>query len=152
MTPKELCALLTMDYYRRMKTVFIILSILLVINIIFSLLQNNFDLWIIYVLGVIAYLLSLPLFFRVQKQNSALNFKNRCCEIDESFFTVFYEDGSISKLNYAHYIKVIKKSNYYFLYITKAQFHYIPIAAFESEKDIHRFELFLQGKQLMKLW
>ncbi|MCC5634676.1 YcxB family protein [Nostoc sp. CHAB 5844] len=151
-TPKQLRVLLTVDYYRRMKNTFIILSVLLVINIIFSVLQNRFDWWLIYFLGLIAYLVSLPLLFRVQKLSSTLNFQNRYCEIDENFFAVFYEDGSIIKLNYSHFIKVIKKADYYFLYITKAQFHYLPVAAFESEKDIHRFDLFLQGKQLIKLW
>ena len=101
---------------------------------------------------MILFFLSFPLFFRLQKQSPGLNFQNRYCEIDENFFTVFYEDGSISKLNYIHFIKVIKKSEYYFLYINQAQFYYLPIAAFESEKDIHRFDLFLQGKQLIKLW
>ncbi len=49
-------------------------------------------------------------------------------------------------------MKVVKKGEYYFLYMTKAQFHYLPVAAFESEKDMHRFDLFLEGKQLIKLW
>jgi hypothetical protein len=86
------------------------------------------------------------------KRQSQLNFINRYCEFDESFFTVFYEDGSIIKLKYEHFIKVIKRSEYYFLYTSLAQFHYLPISAFETEKDIHRFDLLLEGKQLLKLW
>ncbi|MBU7584020.1 MAG: YcxB family protein [Nostoc sp. TH1S01] len=151
-TPKELRALLTIDYYRRMKITFILLAAILLINIILSVLRNSFDWWLIYFLGLVAYLVSLPLFFQVHKRNSTLNFQNRYCEIDETFLAVFYEDGSIIKLNYSHFMKVIKKSDYYFLYTTQAQFHYLPVAAFENEKDIHRFEMFLQSKQLIKLW
>lgn len=151
-TPKELRYLLTIDYYRRMKITLIILLVVALISIVSSLLQNFFDWWIIYFLALIAYFLALPLFFQVQKRTSALNFQNRYCEIDENFFTIFYEDGSMVKLNYAHFIQVMKKADYYFLYMTKAQFYYLPVAAFKSEKDIHRFELFLQGKQLIKLW
>ncbi|BBD60855.1 hypothetical protein NIES2109_36550 [Nostoc sp. HK-01] len=151
-TPKELRSLLTVDYYRRMKITFILLAVLLLINIIFSVLQNRFDWWLIYFVALMAYFVSLPLFFQVQKRNSTLNFQNRYCEIDENFFAVFYEDGSIVKLNYSHFIQVTKKADYYFLYMTKGQFHYLPVAAFESEKDIHRFDLFLQSKQLIKLW
>ncbi|MBE9205794.1 YcxB family protein [Nostoc sp. LEGE 06077] len=151
-TPKQLRNLLTFDYYRRMKITFIILVVLLVINIIFAVIQNRFDWWLIYLVGLIAYFVSLPLLFQVQKRSSALNFQNRYCEIDENFFALFYEDGSIIKLNYSHFFKVTKKADYYFLYMTKAQFYYLPVAAFESEKDIHRFDLFLQSKQLIKLW
>ncbi|MBD2299288.1 YcxB family protein [Nostoc sp. FACHB-87] len=151
-TPKELGALLTVDYYRRMKFFFILFAILLVINIVVSVLQNRFDWWLIYFVGLGAYFVSLPLFFQPRKRNSTLNFQNRYCEIDENFFAMFYEDGSIVKLNYSHFMQVITKADYYFLYMTKAQFHYLPVAAFESEKDIHRFDLFLQSKQLIKIW
>lgn len=151
-TPQELRAVLTVEYYRRMKPNFIILSILVLISVIFSIVQNRFDWWLIYSLGLLAYCVSLPLLFRVQKQNSALNFQARYCEIDENFFGLYYEDGSIVKMTYEQFIEVRKKAGYYFLYMTKAQFHYLPIAAFETEKDIHRFDLWLQSKQLMKLW
>jgi YcxB-like protein len=151
-TPKELRALLTVDYYRRMKRILIILSVLVLLIVIFSVVKNQFDWWLIYFLGLIAYFLSLPLLIRVKGRASELNFQNRYCEIDEKFFAIFYEDGSIVKMRYEHFVQVIKKADYYFLYVTKAQFHYLPVAAFETEKDIHRFDLFLESKQLIKLW
>ncbi|MBD2450979.1 YcxB family protein [Nostoc sp. FACHB-152] len=151
-TPKELRAVLTVEYYRRIKRNFIVLSILATMSIIFSILQNRFDWWAVYFLGILAYTASAPLFFRVQKQTSALNFQARHCEIDENFFGLYYADGSIIKMTYEQFIEVRKKADYYFLYMSKTQFHYLPIAAFETEKDIHRFDLWLQSKQLIKLW
>ncbi|OCQ89367.1 hypothetical protein BCD64_26795 [Nostoc sp. MBR 210] len=151
-TPKELGSILTAIYYKRMRFIFILLGLLIIINIVISILQNRFDWWLIYLAGSAAYLVSLPLLFKAQKRSSTLEFQNRYCEIDENFFAVYYEDGSIVKINYSHFIQVIKKADYYFLYMTKSQFYYLPIAAFESEKDIHRFDLFLQSKQLIKLW
>jgi hypothetical protein len=45
-----------------------------------------------------------------------------------------------------------KESNYYFLYTVKTQFHYLPVAVFNSEQEICRFDLLREGKQLLKLW
>ncbi|OUL31690.1 hypothetical protein BV378_01580 [Nostoc sp. RF31YmG] len=151
-SPKELRGIIAVDYYKRMKLTLIIFAVLTVVNIIISIIQKEFSWWLLYCLGFIAYILSVPLWLHLQGRTSGLNFQSRYCEMDEDFFTIFFEDGSISKLRYEHFVKVIKKSEYYFLYITKVQFHYLPVAAFESEKDMHRFDLFLEGKQLIKLW
>ncbi|MDZ8052955.1 MAG: YcxB family protein [Aulosira sp. ZfuVER01] len=151
-SPKELRAIIAVDYYKRMKLTLIIFSVLAVVNIILSIIQKEFSWWLLYCLGFIAYILSVPLWLRLQGRTSELNFQSRYCEMDEDFFAIFFEDGSITKLRYEHFTKAVKKGEYYFLYMTKAQFHYLPVAAFESEKDMHRFDLFLEGKQLIKLW
>lgn len=151
-SPKELRGIIAVDYYKRMKLTLIICSVLVVINIILSIIQNQFSWWLLYFLGFIAYIVSVPLWLRLQGRTSELNFQSRYCEMDEDFFAIFFEDGSITKLRYEHFMKVVKKGEYYFLYMTKVQFHYLPVAAFESEKDMHRFDLFLEGKQLIKLW
>lgn len=151
-SPKELRGIIATDYYKRMKVFFILLLILTSINIALAVILQRFDWWLIYFLGLIAYFLSVPLWMRLQGRTSALNFQSRYCEMDENFFTICFEDGSLTKMRYEHFMKVVKKGEYYFLYITKAQFHYLPVAAFELEKDIHRFDLFLEGKQLIKLW
>ncbi|MDZ7961779.1 MAG: YcxB family protein [Aulosira sp. DedQUE10] len=151
-SPKELRGIIAADYYKRMKFIFILLACFTLLNIALAVIQQRFDWWLVYFLGLIAYFLSVPLWMRLQGRTSALNFQSRYCEMDENFFSVFFEDGSITKLRYEHFMKVIKKGEYYFLYVTKGQFHYLPIAAFESEKDMHRFDLFLEGKQLIKLW
>jgi YcxB-like protein len=151
-SPKELRGIIAVDYYKRMKLFLILFSVLAAINIIVSIIQQRFDWWLVYFLGLIAYFLSVPYWLRLQGRTSALNFQSRYCEMDENFITIFFEDGSISKLRYEHFTKVVKKGEFYFLYMTKTQFHYLPIAAFESEKDMHRFDLFLEGKQLIKLW
>jgi hypothetical protein len=94
-----------------------------------------------------------PFLINMKKVQPAANFIARYWEMDENFISIYYEDGSMSKFRFEHLVKAAKQSEFYLLYITMAgQFHYLPISAFETEKDIHRFELFLESKQLMKLW
>jgi hypothetical protein len=94
-----------------------------------------------------------PFLINMKKVQPAANFIARYWEMDENFISIYYEDGSMSKFRFEHLVKAIKQSEFYLLYITMTgQFHYLPISAFETEKDIHRFELFLESKQLMKLW
>jgi hypothetical protein len=107
----------------------------------------------IYFLFLFVFGLVAPFFINLKKTQSILNFIARYWEIDENFISIYYEDGSLSKLRFEHLVKAIKLGEYYLLFMTAAgYFHYLPISAFESEKDIHRFDLFLKGKQLIKLW
>jgi hypothetical protein len=88
----------------------------------------------------------------MKKTQPVVNFIPRYWEIDENFISIYYEDGSLSKFRFDHLIKATKQSEFYLVYFSIQQFYYLPLAAFETEKDIHRFELFLEGKQLLKLW
>lgn len=151
LTVKEFRRILNIDHLKRIRFVLILFSALALVNLLLALIAGEFPWVVILCLLFIAYYVSLPFIVSMKRQQQ-LNFINRYCEFDESFFTVFYGDGSIVKLKYEHFVKVIKCSEYYFLYTSLAQFHYLPISAFETEKDIHRFDLLLEGKQLLKLW
>jgi hypothetical protein len=95
----------------------------------------------------------VPFITNFQKTMPVCNFIARYWEIDEEFICIYYEDGSINKFRFEYVTNAVKQQEFYCLYLTAAgQFHYLPVSAFESEKDIHRFELLLEGKQLMKLW
>ncbi|MFH7028558.1 MAG: YcxB family protein [Heteroscytonema crispum UTEX LB 1556] len=148
LTRNQFRQIISVDYFQRIKLILILFSVLILINLVISLYAKQLTWELIFTLIVIAYLVSIPFFVSLKEQYK-LNFLNRYCEIDENFFAVCYEDGSIIKLKFDHFIKAVKWSEYYFLYITKAQFYYLPIAAFDSEKDMYRFDFFLQGKQLI---
>jgi hypothetical protein len=125
--------------------------ILAIIALILTIFESAFSGILIGLVVGIVWLSCVPFLVNMKLQ-PRLNFQKRYYEIDENFITTNYEDGSISKLKYEHFVKAVKQGEYYFLYITPAQFHYIPVAAFNLEDEIHRFDLLLQGKQLMKLW
>ena len=151
LTISEFRSLISSHYFKRMKW-FLILILIIVIFNAFSVFLNNKPFWQVLIpLFFLIYLIAIPLMIS-KKSQSKLNFMDRYCEIDETFFTVYYEDGSIIKLNLEHFIKAVKQSEYYLFYMINNQFHYLPLAALESEQDIHRLNLFLAGKQLIKLW
>jgi hypothetical protein len=151
-TPAELRRLIATHYFRQRRNLLIFCAVMTVVSILFSSVEGS-----IFGAGYFSFLFSClliaPFLINLKKTQAAVNFISRYWEVDETFITIYYEDGSIGKFRFEHLIKALKKKEYYFLYITAAgQFHYLPIAAFESEKDMHRFDLLLEGKQLLKLW
>lgn len=61
-------------------------------------------------------------------------------EIEPDIINAFLEDGTIQPLKTEHFIKVFKTSEYYLLYIAKAQFIYIPVDSFSNSTDKQWFE------------
>lgn len=151
LTEKQFRQLIAVQYFKRMKNLFIILSVLALIALANSIISNDYFTLIV-ILILIAYYVSLPYWINIKKTQPPINFKKRFCEIDENFITFMYEDGSLVKLRFDNFIQVTKESNYYFLYTVKTQFHYLPVAVFNSEQEICRFDLLMEGKQLIKLW
>lgn len=152
-TTQDLKKLIVRQYFSQRKRMLIISGSLALLSLLFLLVNKDSVPMAIYFTFFFIYFLIAPYLINMRKLQSASNFVPRYCEIDEDFISMYYEDGCISKFRFDHLVKASKMSEFYFLYITEAgQFHYIPVAAFESEKDINRFELLLQGKQLMKLF
>jgi hypothetical protein len=153
-TPRQLKQLITSHYFRQRKKILIICFVCMVLTAILSIFIVRSFLTFSAYFAFMFIVLSLPPFLmNMQKTQPAANFLPRYWEIDPEFITIYFEDGSLSKFKFEHLCKADKVSEYYLLYLTPAgYFHYLPIAAFESEKDINRFELFLEGKQLIKLW
>lgn len=152
-TPKQLKQLLISHFLRQRKKLLIMCFIGMVVTAILSIFEINWLAWTVY-FAFLFLVLSLPPFLmNMKKTQPSANFLPRYWEIDSEFITIYFEDGSLSKFRFEHLCKAEKVSEYYLLYLTPAgYFHYLPIAAFENEQDINRFELFLESKQLMKLW
>ena len=81
------------------------------------------------------------------------NFQNRNCEITDNYFSMNYEDGSLLKLQFNHFIKVTRNpeyylmtySEYYLMNVPKTNFYYLPFRAFNSENDINEFETLIKN-------
>jgi hypothetical protein len=152
-TPKQLKQLLINLYFKARKKILIIYTVMSILFFILAFFDKYFINSAISVSFLLIGLLVAPFLINMKKTQPVVNFIPRYWEIDENFISIYYEDGSLSKFRFEHLVKAAKQSEFYLLYITMAgQFHYLPISAFETEKDIHRFELFLESKQLMKLW
>ncbi|MBK1987147.1 YcxB family protein [Sphaerospermopsis aphanizomenoides BCCUSP55] len=153
-TPQQLKQLITSHYFRQRKRILIICLICMVIGTGLTIFVSTNFIGLAGYFGFLFIVLSLPPFLiNMKKTQPIANFLPRYWEVDSEFITIYFEDGSLSKFRFEHLCKADKITEYYLLYLTPAgYFHYLPIAAFESEKDINRFELFLQGKQLIKLW
>jgi hypothetical protein len=73
------------------------------------------------------------------KQN-AIFFKERYYELDGEFLTGFIDDGSTARVNLSNVINLIRRKEYFLLYISKDQFVYLPFDCFKSEVDVDNFE------------
>jgi uncharacterized membrane protein YobD (UPF0266 family) len=106
--------------------------------------------------GVSLILGALPLFFLSYlvircwlhtNKKSSLFFAKRTFEIDNQVITVFFEDGTINKIPINNIVRVIKNLKYYRLFLSKKQFAFIPVNAFEREDDIRRFDAILKARK-----
>jgi|LakMenE18May11ns_1017448.scaffolds.fasta_scaffold9434573_1 hypothetical protein len=151
-TPKQLKQLLINHYFKARKKILIMYTVMSIIFLILAFFDKYFINSVIFFSFLLIGLLVAPFLINMKKTQPVVNFIPRYWEIDENFISIYYEDGSLSKFRFDHLIKATKQSEFYLVYFSIQQFYYLPLAAFETEKDIHRFELFLEGKQLLKLW
>ncbi len=146
-TEKEFRQIVVRQTLKTLKWVILIFVANGILNLITDLSSNHIPLWTFGWFLIAALLVSLPLFARIKRQNN-LNLLSRYAETDGDFFIMYFQDGSLLKLRYELFTKVIKTNNYYFLYLGQG-FHYLPLAAFHSENDINSFESLLKNKRLL---
>ena len=136
-------------YYKALRIFIIAFAIITLIGVIHAIFDAKFVSTALECVVVLSCLLALPFLRNAAKVQPKLNFKNRICEVTDSYFIITFEDGSLSKVHFNNYIKVNRESNWYFLYLTKIYFEYLPIRAFNSENDINEFEIAMKNKKLM---
>ena len=101
--------------------------------------------------SVAAYLLFYVFFLwrYVASPENRVVFEKRRFEIDEDFIHGYVDDGSYARTTWRHVVRVVNSATYYLLYISKAQFFYLPYDAFASEADRGEFEAFLHKQNLI---
>ncbi|NOG62536.1 MAG: YcxB family protein [Chloroflexi bacterium] len=70
-------------------------------------------------------------------------------EFDEEHVTIEDSKGSLLKLPWSHYQKIVKGEDFFLLIRTKQLAHWIPFSAFLSEEDRKALEGFLSEKSLL---
>jgi hypothetical protein len=155
LTDSEMQALMRIIYLKNLRPQIIVYLKLATLILLLDLLTGRFTrtMYIFLFLGI-----SLGLRFTCKFPQSPLNYQTRFCEINTHFFELHYQDGSSSKTHLSDFASVEKKTikadqvaNYYLLYLMKnAQFHYIPMRAFNSSKDLEEFDLILKQRGLLR--
>jgi len=147
---EELRQVTRIVYYRTLKILLILMAIFSLIIVIESIILPSLTLIAIGFVAALGYYLVFPFIRNPSKTQPKLNFKNRICELTDNYFNTTYEDGSLRKVHFSNYLKVTRESDWYFLYLTKVMFEYVPIRAFNSENDINEFETLMKSKKLME--
>ena len=137
-------------YYKAIKFLLIMVAILAVTSILTSIFSPPLNSIAVLSIMFLGFLSFAPFIGNSAKAQSKLNFQNRICEITDNYFSMTYEDGSLSKIHFNNFVKITKESDWYFLYLTQVFFEYLPIRAFNSEDDINEFETLIKNKKLME--
>ena len=88
-------------------------------------------------------------YYAKTKQNKAF-FKERYYKIDGSTMYCETKDNETGNVNLDTVVKVMKRKNYYLVYLSKVQFFYIPVKAFKSQEDAEMFNQLLKDRNLIK--
>lgn len=92
---------------RNQRWTILILVAIGILDFILNLLSNQAFSWSFYCFFLVALLIAYPLLVRIKRQNN-LNFQTRYAEVDGDFFIMHFQDGSLIKLRYELFRKVIK--------------------------------------------
>jgi len=78
--------------------------------------------------------------FYAHAKDNRLYLLSRYYEIDADRIVETMEDGTSSIIKNERFIKVMKTSGYYLLYVARNEYVYLPVDAFESLSDREWFE------------
>ncbi|MCQ3929171.1 MAG: hypothetical protein DPW16_01830 [Chloroflexi bacterium] len=71
-------------------------------------------------------------------------------EFDPEFVQVQDDQSNQSRVRWTEYRKVTKSPDYYFLYLNKKSFQWIPFRSFASAEDIEAFERLVVDRGLLR--
>lgn len=151
LTKKEFFKICLLVNFKRLAVLAVIYLILFDAAVFLKLLNAY---WLVIVIAVFVILIPvisvLSLLFYLNSKANKIFYKKKRFEIDDDFLTTYLEDGSFGKIKLDSVVKIIKTYKYYMLFISQAQFQYLPKSAFLSEQDIKSFEDLLKNKKLLK--
>lgn len=138
-TSKEYFKILVMINIKKRWWIFVLLWLLALVNIIRGR-MDTFNIFFI-VFSIVYPLLYLAyLFWFANSKDNKLYFIERYYDIYEDKIIGFLSDGTESPIKLEYFVRVLEMKNYYLLYISKAQFVYLPKDSFKSEQDKDWFE------------
>jgi hypothetical protein len=96
--------------------------------------------------GFFSYLI-LRCWIHMNTKKNKWFFRERLFEIDEKSLTCRFPDGNSQKIVMNEIVRVIKKSGYYQLFLSKKSFVYIPWSAFKTSGDMDKFDFYLKSRK-----
>lgn len=91
--------------------------------------------------------LILRCWIHIKTKTNKLFFRERFFEIDEKSLTCRFPDGATQKILMGEIVRVVKKSGYYQLFLSKKSFVYIPWSAFKTSGDMDKFDFYLKSRK-----
>jgi len=84
--------------------------------------------------------------FYAHSKDNRLYLSSRYYEINADHVVERMEDGTSSTIKTERFIKVLKTSGYYLLYVARNEYIYLPVSAFASISDREWFEAEILNK------
>ena len=144
LTSSKYFQIMLRNYFRRM----IWLWSILILFLLFGIFIGDIDI-ILFVIPLALFLLIFIVLFSWHYAYSKRNnifFRERYYDIDEDFITGYLDEGTTSKINIKSIINLRKTKEYFLLYISKAQYFYLPFSCFKSEADLIEFEKLIKSQ------
>lgn len=84
--------------------------------------------------------------FYAHSKDNRIYLLSRYYEIDTDRIVETMEDGTSSIIKNERFIKVMKTTSYYLLYVARNEYVYLPVSSFESLDDREWFEVEIVNK------
>lgn len=84
--------------------------------------------------------------FYAHSKDNRIYLLSRYYEIDTDRIIETMEDGTSSIIKNERFIKVMKTTSYYLLYVARNEYVYLPVSSFESLDDREWFEVEIVNK------
>lgn len=139
LTSKKLFEISIMTYIKRKWWLFVWiwgLAIILLMNKN----KDSFDIFLILFCILFPLLLIIQFWRYAYSKQNKIFLLERYYEIEPDMITGIMQDGTSQPIKIEHFIKVIKSSKYYLMYIAKAQFIYVPFDSFKTPSDKEWFD------------
>jgi hypothetical protein len=94
--------------------------------------------------------LILRCWIHMNSKKNKMFFRERHFEIDDQSLICRFPDGASQKIMMSEILRVVKKSGFYQLFLSKKSFVYIPWSAFKTKGDMDKFDFYLKSRKRSK--
>jgi len=139
LTSKKLFEISIMTYLKRKWWLFVWIWGLAIILLLDSK-KDSFEFFLFLFCITFTILLVVQFWRNAYSKQNKLFLLERYYEVEPDIITGILEDGTSQPIKIEHFIKVIRSSQYYLIYIAKAQFIYVPFDSFKPPADKEWFD------------
>lgn len=139
LTSKKLFEITITTYLKRKWWLFVWIWGLAIILLLDSN-KDSFEIFLFLFCITFTFLLVVQFWRNAYSKQNKLFLLGRYYEIETDRITGIMEDETSQPIKIEHFIKVIKSSKYYLMYIAQAQFIYVPFDSFKTPADKEWFD------------